>query len=54
MRYAGVEAPSHLHFLQIKGFLSAALHFLVEAERGSLGQIVYVDAALQAEGWRLS
>jgi uncharacterized protein len=42
-----------VHFLQIKGALSAALHFLMEAERGSLGQIVYVDAALQAEAWRL-
>ncbi len=42
-----------LHFLQYKGFLSAALHFLMEAERGALGQIIYVDPTLQAEGWRL-
>ena len=42
-----------LRYLQIKGYLSAALQFLLEAERGSLGQIIHVDAALQSEGWRL-
>jgi predicted nucleic acid-binding protein len=42
-----------LQFLQIKGFLSAALHFLLEAQRGTLGQIIYVDAGLQTEGWRI-
>ncbi len=42
-----------VQFLQYKGFQSAALHFLLEAERGGLGQIIYVDATLQAEGWRM-
>ncbi len=42
-----------VQFLQTRGFLSAALHFLLEAERGALGQIIHVDAILQAEGWRL-
>ena len=41
-----------IHFLQTRGLLSAALHFLLEAERGALGQIIHVDATLQAEAWR--
>jgi len=40
-------------FLQAKGFLSAAMAFLQEARTSAQVQLVYVDAALQAEAWDL-
>ena len=40
-------------FLQARGFVSAALSFLTEARGGTLGQIIQVDALIQAEAWRL-
>jgi len=42
-----------LRHLQNRGLLSSALQFLMEAERGGMGQIIYVDASLQADAWRL-
>ena len=40
-------------YLQRKGFLSPALQFLLEAQRGTLAQVIHVDPMLDAEGWRL-
>lgn len=40
-------------FLQAKGFTSAAIEFLREARNSQRVELIYVDAASQAEGWDL-